>query len=413
MSTRIGYQGIVGSNSEKAAELLSASAKLVDYVLVPLLSSENVINALKNGDIDYGVVAVRNSTAGPVSETQSALQGGRFEVVESVTLRIKHSLFLLERQVLPDQVDEVRSHEQALRQCSGNLKYLLPNALNIPIEDTAIGASRLAKGDYRSNVAIVCAREIGESLGLYLFREGIEDSHDNRTEFVLVRVESLKSLQVFSDNIATKIMTKTVTRDTLSILTRVLVVITIFAGVLAKDLLGYTSLRAALSIGGAASGVFWLLTSNWVQNWLQFRTVKGYWRYNLFPDEDKPLVAQYHDVARVVCIDEGDTGLRIQGKLCKTPAIPWFESNQVLISPFGTKSGRLVYWYTNVHDATKESLFDGVVSLAWTKDHSNDLLLSMSGCYVGRTTGDIGVIKFERITKEDYEKSIDMKRIYS
>lgn len=410
MFLKIGYQGTVGSYSEKAAKVLAHSAKLEDYTLVPLLSSSSVISSLKGGEIDYAVVAVRNTSAGPVAETEAALQGGRFAVIESTTMRIRHSIFLHSDKVSPDEVLEIKSHEQALRQCSANIERFFPKAVKVPIEDTAIGAARLARGEYESNVAIVCSRDTGESLGLHLFKEGIEDSPDNKTEFVLMKAISPASSAMSRESVATWIAMKAVTKDTLSIVTKVLVVVTILAGVLAKDLLGFSSLRAALTIGGFASVVFLLLTSNKLQNWLQFRTIKGYWKYSLHPDADKPLVAQHHDVPRVVCIDDGDSGLRIQGWLCTNPVVPWFESNQVLLSPFGTKTGRLVYWYTNVHDATKESLLGGVVSLAWAKNHSNELLTSMAGWYVGRLTGDSGVIRYERIPKDEFDRIVTKRQ---
>ena len=404
MSTKIGYQGISGSYSEKAAVLLATQAKLDEHELVPLLSSRAVIEALNNGQVDYGVIAVRNTTAGSVAETESALRGGRFAVVGTVSLNINHAIFLQNKQIDPNAVAEVRSHEQALRQSAANLDALFPSASKIAIEDTAIGAARLAKGDYGPNVAVVCSRDTGEAYGLHLYRENVQDSPDNRTEFVLVR-RALKQLPPEqTENIGMKLAVKTVTKDSLSVITKTLVITTIWAGVVAKELFGFSSLRAAFTIGGIASGIFLLLTSNKIQNWLQYRTIKGYWRYLLYPDADKPLVAQDHSVPRVVCIDEGDSGLRIRGWLCKSPILPWFESTQVLLSPFGTKTGRLVYWYTNTIEAKRDSFLDGVVSLGWSKSHTNERLNSMSGWYVGRLTGDIGVIKYERITKKEFEE---------
>ena len=40
----IGYQGIEGSNSEEAARLLADKLALKDFLLLPLVSSLNVLN---------------------------------------------------------------------------------------------------------------------------------------------------------------------------------------------------------------------------------------------------------------------------------------------------------------------------------------------------------------------------------
>jgi hypothetical protein len=80
-----------------------------------------------------------------------------------------------------------------------------------------------------------------------------------------------------------------------------------------------------------------------------------------------------------------------------------FESDDVLLSAFGKKTGRLVYWYKSVPEAKRESTFDGVVSLSWTRKHPGELLKSMSGWYVSSGKGGIGRIYYERISKEKFE----------
>ena len=55
--TKIGYQGIEGSNSEVAAKDMARNCLCVNPEFVPLTSSENVISALLQGNIDYGVFA--------------------------------------------------------------------------------------------------------------------------------------------------------------------------------------------------------------------------------------------------------------------------------------------------------------------------------------------------------------------
>lgn len=55
----VGYQGMEGSNSENAAKILSKELNLSDIELVPLISSECVVNELCLNNINYGVMAIK------------------------------------------------------------------------------------------------------------------------------------------------------------------------------------------------------------------------------------------------------------------------------------------------------------------------------------------------------------------
>lgn len=70
---RIGYQGIRGSNSETATDEFVRTLRLQrmgEVELVPSVSSMGVIQALREGRVDFGVLAVRNKIAGEVKETK-------------------------------------------------------------------------------------------------------------------------------------------------------------------------------------------------------------------------------------------------------------------------------------------------------------------------------------------------------
>jgi len=184
---KIGFQGISGSYSEKAAILLAAKSEIKKYELIPLVSSKQVIEAIKIRKIDLGVVAVRNSTAGSVKETEMALKDGLFTVLKKASLSINHAIFFQNNKVTADKIKFIKSHEQALRQSKKKLNSLFPNAEIIPIEDTAIGAARLADNEYGPNVAVVCSRDTGEAYRLHLFKENVQDEPNNQTEFVLLK----------------------------------------------------------------------------------------------------------------------------------------------------------------------------------------------------------------------------------
>lgn len=87
---------------------------LADVEYVPLISSQGVISALVSGDIDYGVVAVRNSIGGMVVETAEAIRDVYLEIVCETTLDIHHCLYK-RPDAQHDELGYVASHIQALK----------------------------------------------------------------------------------------------------------------------------------------------------------------------------------------------------------------------------------------------------------------------------------------------------------
>ena len=121
---KVGYQGYFGSNSEEAALRMLKRMGSSDYELVPLISAANVEERLRRGEIDLGVVAVRNSTAGIVAETAEVLRKEQLESVCTEILPIHHCLFKKNAQIANSEITKVISHEQALRQCAGHIAVL-------------------------------------------------------------------------------------------------------------------------------------------------------------------------------------------------------------------------------------------------------------------------------------------------
>lgn len=182
----IGYQGITGSYSQRAAKLLAENANLLYADFVPLVTSAEVIRALKNDEISYGVVAIYNSVGGNVIETDEALRGFDYFKVTALIMPIHQCIFKLNPSVSNDSINKIKSHIQALEQTKGSLKRYFPYAKQTEIEDTALGAKNLAEGVYDKYTAVVCSREAGEYYGLTMMYENIEDDDSNRTMFYLI-----------------------------------------------------------------------------------------------------------------------------------------------------------------------------------------------------------------------------------
>ena len=185
---KIGYMGIPGSFSEVAAHELVKNNQLEDVEYVPLVCAANILEALQKGTVDYGVLGVENSTAGPVLEFVDAFGGISYDHIDTYVLPIHHCLFKLSKETPMDHLTEVASHPQALSQTKGTRAANWPQLTDKEIEDTAIGAEWLSKGILPDNTAVICSRIAGESWNLDLIAENIEDSSTNRTTFWLLKL---------------------------------------------------------------------------------------------------------------------------------------------------------------------------------------------------------------------------------
>lgn len=179
----VGYQGIKGSNSEKAAIELVKKQGLQDVKLVPLVSSFNVIENIVLKTIDFGVVAMRNNTGGTVKESIQSLKYMKVKYVDEITLKIAHHLFVKDASITKDKIKAIASHSQAFIQCEKNLLMLYSSIELIPDEDTATAAMKLRIGLLEPSTAVLCRKSAGVHHGLYLLEEHLEDKRDNKTTF--------------------------------------------------------------------------------------------------------------------------------------------------------------------------------------------------------------------------------------
>ena len=184
---KIGYMGIPGSFSEVAANELLLQAGMTETELVPLVCAKNILEAMQKGEVQYGVLGVENSTAGPVGEFVHTFENISYEKLAVYVLPIHHCLFK-KPGVDAAALQEVASHPQALRQTINTRKEKFPDLKELEIEDTAIGAEWLAKGILPETTAAICSARAGKLWDLEMIAENIEDSSENRTTFWLLKL---------------------------------------------------------------------------------------------------------------------------------------------------------------------------------------------------------------------------------
>jgi len=177
---RVAFQGERGAFSEEAAIVHFGA----DVSPIPCRSFSEVFTAVSTGGADFGVVPIENSLTGSIYSNYDLLMEHELHIVGETELRIRHCLLCLPGVEL-EEVQRVLSHPQALAQCERSLRALLPWAELVPVYDTA-GSAKILKEKGLKDAAAVAGRRAAEIYGLVVVREGIEDSAENYTRFLVL-----------------------------------------------------------------------------------------------------------------------------------------------------------------------------------------------------------------------------------
>ena len=180
-TVRVAFLGPEGTFSHQAVtEQFGAQVELV-----PASSLREVFALAQRGKAHYGVVPVENSTEGSVTECLDALVEFEVAVCGELMLEITHNLLSQSGDVA--RIRRVVSKDQPLAQCRLWLQRHLPDVGLTATSSTAAAAQEAAVDP---DVAAIGSEIAAEVYGLNTVEKGIEDSHDNRTRFVVIGRES-------------------------------------------------------------------------------------------------------------------------------------------------------------------------------------------------------------------------------
>lgn len=171
------YQGVPGAWSEQAAASLYPGAEYR-----PVNRFEDVFTAVKNGEVNYGIVPIENSKTGAIGETYDLLRKYGCYIVGRTWVSIRQNLVGLPGTALND-IREVLSHPEGLKQCS---RFLHQRPWEqTACRNTAVAARQVAQGADPKKAAIA-SRRAAELYGLEVLAPDIMDAADNRTSFVVI-----------------------------------------------------------------------------------------------------------------------------------------------------------------------------------------------------------------------------------
>ncbi len=179
---RVAFQGIEGAYSELAGRKYFAPF-MEQTLFYGVQTFEEVVNAVEDGDAEYGLLPVETTRAGSINEVYDLLSVAQLSIVGEEVLQIRHCLLAVEDMPLGN-IRKIYSHPQALTDCMEFISKL-PNCQGLPYPDTAMAVKKVRE-DNNPEIAAIGGEEAGRLYGLKVLRRNIEDQQNNYTRFIVL-----------------------------------------------------------------------------------------------------------------------------------------------------------------------------------------------------------------------------------
>lgn len=178
-NVRVVFQGVEGAYSQAAMHRYFGERIASFHVE----QWRDAMEAIAEGSADFAVLPIENSTAGSVSDMYDLLVEFENYIVGEQIIRCEHKLLGLPGTRL-EEIRRVYSHTQGLAQCRPFLDRHREWE-QIPLENTAVAAKKVAMDQDRTQAAIASAFA-GEHFGLEILAENIYRNKANSTRFIIV-----------------------------------------------------------------------------------------------------------------------------------------------------------------------------------------------------------------------------------
>lgn len=174
---KIAYQGVEGAFAHQASIELFPDSKHLNFA-----SFEEVIKAVENGEVKYGVLPYENSYTGEVGEVSDLLRDHEVYINQVYDLKISQNLIGLHGSKI-SEIKEVYSHPQALKQSA---KYLSGRDIEIkPYANTALAAKFVKESNDKTKAAIASVKT-ASLYDLEVLEADIQTSSSNTTRFIVI-----------------------------------------------------------------------------------------------------------------------------------------------------------------------------------------------------------------------------------
>lgn len=180
--TTVAFQGVEGAYSQEAMYRFFAS----EVKTMPCRTFEDIFLAMEEGQADYGILPVENSTAGSINKAYDLLLDHDLNIWGEVLLRVRLCLLAGPGTTLED-VRRARSHPQALAQCE---RYLVQHGIEPETTYNTAGGARELAASPEPGVAVIASSLAAQIYGLNILAANVEDSSHNYTRFFVLGTQT-------------------------------------------------------------------------------------------------------------------------------------------------------------------------------------------------------------------------------
>lgn len=184
----IAFLGMRGSYSNMASRQFAKKYK-GSLIEQSCDSFREVFEKVKNGEADFGVLPLENTTSGSINDVYDLLQHTQLSVVGELAYPIKHCV-LANGNIDLSEVDTLYSHPQVIQQCSQFIQTL--NKVHIKYCESSSHAMQMVARLNKPNIVALGNEDGGKLYGLTNIKTDIANQVNNITRFIVVAKESVK-----------------------------------------------------------------------------------------------------------------------------------------------------------------------------------------------------------------------------
>ena len=184
----VSFLGPKGSYSHLASRHYF-SRKQTDLIEVSCTTFRQIIAVVENGQADYGVLPIENTSSGSINEVYDLLQHTPLSIVGEIIQPIEHCL-LTAKETQLEKITTLYSHSQPHQQCS-EFVHSLGNIQQEYCSSTA-AAMEIIADLQRDDIAAIGHSESGKLYGLTALKTHIANQAENHTRFIIVARKAVK-----------------------------------------------------------------------------------------------------------------------------------------------------------------------------------------------------------------------------
>lgn len=180
-SIKVAIQGIEGSYSYMAAtKFFSNTGYKVNFNF--FTKFEDVVKSTENGESDFSVLPIENTTSGGINEVYDLLLHTTLSIIGEEKFEVKHCL-VSGTDININSIKKVYAHYQAAAQCSKFLDSLKDMSVEY-FADTAMSVQKI-KMENNSEYAAIASEEAAKLFGVKILKKDIANQSENFTRFLI------------------------------------------------------------------------------------------------------------------------------------------------------------------------------------------------------------------------------------